>query len=386
MKKFIIFILTAVFTVALAACDMDLDDDSLSVGLIVSAAGANDNGYNESAINGLEEMEDEHGLRTQVVTSAEDIPGSLETLGEEGFDLVFSLEYNFDALIHDDGSGESIAEKYPDTTFVIFNDFANTDSDNEKIHDNVIEVLFNVNEASYIAGATSALVNEHHDVLFTSDDYDFTPTSENRAMGFVGGTESNGILVFSYGFAQGINHIAEEYDVSYELYETYSAGFASSQANYNTIDSYYGSGANIVFTSAGGVNVNMQNAADENGKLGIEVDADKDAEAAGHILTSVLKTTSVPVKDIVGELVEDELEGGRELFYDLDSGATGITDMSVIEDYIADTEDAQNKWSEIRSKLDEIRDDIADGTITVVDAQKGEDLDYDDLPNLEKAN
>ena len=257
MKKFIIFILTAVFTVALAACDMDLDDDSLSVGLIVSAAGANDNGYNESAINGLEEMEDEHGLRTQVVTSAEDIPGSLETLGEEGFDLVFSLEYNFDALIHDDGSGESIAEKYPDTTFVIFNDFANTDSDNEKIHDNVIEVLFNVNEASYIAGATSALVNEHHDVLFTSDDYDFTPTSENRAVGFVGGTESNGILVFSYGFAQGINHIAEDYDVNYEIYETYSAGFESSQANYNTIDSYYGSGANIVFTSAGGVNVNM---------------------------------------------------------------------------------------------------------------------------------
>lgn len=386
MRKIIIFLFAALIGMTLAACDTDVIDDSMKVGLIVSAAGANDNGYNESAINGLEDMEDEHNLQTQVVTSADDIPGSLETLAEEGFDLVFSLEYNFDALIHDDGSGESIAEQYPDTTFVIFNDFANTNEDGGKIHDNVIEVLFNVNEASFIAGAASTLVNEHHDVLFTSDDYDFTPTSENRAMGFVGGTESNGILVFSYGFAQGINHVAEEYDVDYELYETYSAGFASSQSNYNTIDSYYGSGANVVFTSAGGVNVNMQNAAADNGKLGIEVDADKDDQAPGHILTSVLKTTSVPVEDIVGDLVNGDLEGGREVFYDLDSGATGITDMSVIEEHIADTDEADEAWTDISSTLDDIRNDIADGTIEVVDAQSGEDLDYDDLPNLNKAN
>ena len=174
--------------------------------------------------------------------------------------------------------------------------------------------------------------------------------------------------------------------MNYDLYETYSAGFASSQENYNTIDSYYDNGVNVLFTAAGGVNVNMQNAAADNGRLGIEVDANKDAQAAGHILTSVLKITSVPVEDLVGEMMDGELEGGREVFYDLDSGATGITDMSVIEDSIADTEAAQDAWSDIRSTLDTIRADIADGTIDVVDAQKGEDLDYSTLPNLEKAN
>lgn len=380
MKKVLVLTMSLVVLFMLAACN--IGDDSLKVGLIVSAAGANDNGYNESAIEGLNQAAEEYDITTQVVTSADDIPGSLELLAEDGFDLIFSLEYDFDALIHDDGSGQSIAEKYPDTTFVIFNDFANTDGES-KIHNNVIEVLFNVNEASFLAGAVATLVNENHDVLFTSDDYDF---ADARAMGFVGGTMSNGILVFGYGFAQGINYIAEDLDVNYDFYQTYSAGFGASQGNYNTIDSYYNSGVNIVFAAAGGVSTNMKNAAASNGRLSIDVDADLDDSVPGSVLTSVLKNTNVPVYELVSELVDGTLEGGRELFYDLDSGATGITGMVVIEEYIAETTEAQTTWQDIKAQIDTIRDLIADGTIDVVDAQKGESLEFDDLPNVNLAN
>lgn len=126
--------------------------------------------------------------------------------------------------------------KYPNTTFVIFNDFANTNpTTKEKIHDNVIEVLFSVNEGSFLAGALAVLVNENNDVLFTDDDYHFTPTSQARAVGFVGGTQSNGISVFGFGFAQGVDYVAREYGVTYSLYENYSAGFGASDANFNNI-------------------------------------------------------------------------------------------------------------------------------------------------------
>ncbi len=381
MKKVLAFLLALTGVLLLAACG-DITDDEMKVGLIVSAAGANDNGYNEFAIEGLNQAAEDYDITTQVVTSAEDIPGSLEELADEGFDLIFSLEYDFDALIHDDGTGQSIAEKYPETTFVIFNDFANTDGDS-KIHDNVIEVLFNVNEGSFLAGAAAVLVNENHEILFTDEDYSFTPLEDARLMGFFGGTQSMGITVFSYGFAQGMNHVASELDVNYEFYTNYEVGFAASSANYSSIESLYNDGANVIFAAAGGVATNLRNAAVAEGKLAVDVDADQDATVPGHILTSVLKNTNVPVYELVTELVEGELEGGRDLFYDLDSGAAGITDMSVIEGYIDDSQEAQDKWEEIQDELDTIRGLINDGTIDVIDAQKGEELDLDDLTNVD---
>lgn len=387
MKKVLLLLLALFVGFSAVGCQDAEDEGITKVGLIVSAAGANDNGYNEFAIDGLENAETDFEIDTHVVTTADDVPGSLETLASDGYDLIFSLEYNFDALITDDGSGQSIAEQYPDTMFVIFNAFANTDPDTgDKIHDNVIEVLFNVNEASFLAGALSVMVNENNDVLFTDEDYSFTPTSESRAVGFVGGTESDGILVFSYGYAEGVNYVASDLGVTYDYYDTYSAGFAATPANYNTIDSFYDAGANVVFAAAGGVSTNMKNAAKDNGKLAIDVDANQDASVPGSVLTSVLKNTNVAVYDLVQKYVEDTIEGGVELFYDLDSGATGITDLSVIEGYIADTTAAQDAWQTIKDDIEDIRGLISDGTIDVTDAQAGESIDIDSLPNVDKAN
>lgn len=386
MKKVLLTLFLVAFSLTLIGCDDIVDDDEIKVGLIVSAAGANDNGYNEFAINGLETAEEDFDISINVVNTADDVPGSLEALAEDGFDLVFSLEYNFDALITDDGSGQSIAEQYPDTTFVIFNAFANTNGEGQKIHDNVIEVLFNVNEGSFLAGALAVLVNEHNDILFTDEAYEFTPVEETRAVGFVGGTQSDGILVFGYGFAEGVDYIASEMDVQYDLYETYSAGFGATPENYNTIMSYYDNGANVVFAAAGGVSTNMKNAAAASGKLSVDVDANQDASVPGSVLTSVLKNTDVAVYDLVSKFMDESIGEVTEIYYDLASGATGITDLSVIEGFVDEGEDAQAKWTEIKDKIDELVGLISDGTIDVTDAQKGETLDYDALTHVTKAN
>ncbi|XMB72784.1 BMP family ABC transporter substrate-binding protein [Mycoplasmatota bacterium WC30] len=386
MKKFLLALFAVIVSVALVACGDTTTQETVKVGLIVSAAGANDNGYNQFAIEGLTKAETDFGVDTHVVNNADDVPGSIETLAEDGYDLIFSLEYNFGALITDDGSGESIAEKYPDTTFVVFNAFANTNEAGEKVHDNVAEVLFNVNEGSFLAGALSVLVNENNELLFDSDDYSFTPTSESRGVGFIGGTQSDGISVFGYGFAQGVNYIAEELDVTYDIYETYSAGFAATPEIYNTIDSYFDSGVNVIFAAAGGVSTSMKNAAADNGKLSIDVDANQDASVPGSVLTSVLKNTNIAVYDLVDQFVDGTDIGGAEYFYDLNSGATGITDLATIEAYISEETSAQTKWTEIKAKIAELESAISDGTIDVIDAQAGETLDYATLPNVTPAN
>lgn len=386
MKKGLVLILVVLLAFSIAGCKPEAKTGEIKVALIVSSAGANDNGYNQFAIAGLDKAKADFDVTTHVVTTAEDVPGSLELLAEEGYDLIFSLEYNFHALIVDDGSGKSIAEKFPDTTFVIFNAFANTDETGNKIHQNVIEVLFNVNESSFLAGALSVLVNEANDVLFTDSAYQFTPTSADRAVGFVGGSQSPGIQVFSFGYVQGVNHVAKELGVTYRLYETYSTGFGASAANYNIIKSYYDNGANVIFAAAGGVSTNLKNAAVSTGKLAIDVDADQDASQPGSVLTSVLKNTNVSVYDIIEQYVDNTIKAGEHVFYDLNSGATGITELTVIEEHISDSAEAQAKWAEIKAKIADLHTKVANGTIKVVDAQAGEVLDYSTLTNVLKAN
>ena len=386
MKKGLLLLFTVLVAFTVFGCTNSTTEASIKIGLIVSAAGANDNGYNEFAINGLNQAAEDFNIDINVVSTADDVPGSLEALGEEGYNIVFSLEYNFDALITDDGSGKSIAEKYPDTMFVVFNALANTNTTGAKVHDNVIEVLFNVNESSFLAGALAVLVNESNDVLFTDSAYNFTPTSEARALGFVGGTQSSGITVFGYGFAEGANYIANQMDVNYNLYETYAAGFGASQANYTTIDSYFTSGVNVVFSAAGGVSTNMKNAAAANGKLSIDVDANQDNSVPGSVLTSVLKNTNVAVYDIISKYISNTLVGGVDVYYDLNSGATGITDLATISGFVSTSDAAQLRWNEIKAQIETIRAQISNGTIDVIDAQAGEVLDFATLTHITKVN
>lgn len=359
--------------------------NSLGVALITSAAGANDKGYNESAIKGLEKAKKEMGINYKVVEST-DIPGSLTQLAGAGYKVIFTLEYNFDALIKGVGGNKPIAQQYPNTTFVIFNDTPNTNKDGTAINKNVISVLFDVHEASFMAGALSTLVNENAASLFNPQDYNFTAGDAGRKIGFLGGTKSNGITVFSYGYAEGINYIAEQLNVKYTYFSDYNAGFSDPAAGSTKANTYYQAGANIVNAVAGAVGDGVDSKAKEVKKLSIEVDANKDANQPGYVLTSVLKNTEIPVYEIVKHYKDNSLDqvNGKTLSYNLASGATGITDLSAIGSKV--TAAGKAKWDEIKSQLDTISKKIASGEIKVTNAQAGESLDKTKLKNLSMPN
>lgn len=351
------------------------------IAVITSAAGQNDNGYNQSAVVGLEKIAQETGAETKVVET-EDIEGALKALAEDGYSMIFSLEYNFEALINGVGGEAPIAEQYPDTTFVVFNAEPNKDESGNAIQNNVISVLFDVHEASFLAGALSAQVIENQDVLF-GDSHSLTPVDNGgRTVGFIGGTNSAGITVFSFGYAEGINHVAAEMGVDYKYYADYSAGFADSATGSQIANTMYSQGANVVYVCAGVVGDGVTAKANEVKKLAIQVDANRDADQPGYVLTSVLKNTEVPVYELSKALIDGAIgdKAGQSIFYSLGSGATGITDLATIEDAIA--EGGQDKWAEIKAYVEDLASKIADGTITVTDAQAGESITSDDLSNV----
>lgn len=389
MKKVGIMLAGVMAVGSLTACggsdkkaDGDTASSDVSIAVICSSAGQNDNGYNQSAVDGAKKAAEELGIEYKVVEPTNGVPQALESLAEDGYDVIFNLEYDFEALISGTGGAKPIAEMYPDTTFVCVNDNPNQDENGKVIHENVISALFDVHQASYVAGALSVLVNENTETLFGTDDYKFTaPENGGRALGFIGGTNSNGITVFSYGFIEGMNHVAEELGVDYDYYAKYDAGFADSATGSTVAGTYYNQGANIIFSVAGSVGDGVAAKAKEEGKLMVHVDANKDAQQPGHILTSVLKNTEVPVYEITKAAVEgkiDEME--RVQSYTLASGAASITDLAEISKYVQ--EDGKEKWEEIKTYIADLEKQIGDGTITVTNAQAGEEFDTSTCKNV----
>ncbi len=357
-------------------------NSEVKIAIVCDSAGQNDNGYNQSAVAGVKKAAKELGVEYKVVEPTTGVPQALETLAEDGYHLIFNLEYDFEALISGTGGSKPIAEMYPDTTFVCFNDNPNKNESGEIIHENVISVLFDVHEASFVSGVLATLVNENAETLFGTEHYKFTPVDKGgRAIGFIGGTNSNGITVFSYGFLEGINYIAKELGVHYDYYAKYDAGFSDSATGGTVAGTYYNQGANVVFSVAGSVGDGAAAKAKEEGKLAIHVDANKDAQQSGYILTSVIKNTEVPVYEIIQAAVDGKISDmDRVQSYSLASKATSITDLSEISKFV--TDEGQTKWEEIKAKVSAIEKQICDGTIKVINAQNGEELDASALENV----
>lgn len=354
----------------------------LKIAIVCDAAGQNDNGYNQSAVQGAEEIAAAYGCDYKVVEPTQSTGDTLATLAEAGYNLIFSMVYDFDALVNGEAGSESIASMYPDTTFVVFNATPNVDENGEAIHDNIISILYNVNESSYLAGALSVLVNENASTLF-GEGYNFTSTDEARALGFIGGTDSDGIKVFSIGFVEGAQAIAAELGVTYDFYAKYDAGFSDTATGSSVAGTYYNQGANVVYVASGTVGDGVTAKAKEEGKLAVQVDSNKDDQQPGYVLTSVIKNTKVVVISLAEAAMDGSLSSVPSITtYDLASGSTTITDLSTISQYILTTDEAQAKWAEIQEEVAGLQAQISDGTIVVTNMQNGDTFDESTCPNI----
>lgn len=354
------------------------------VAIVCSAAGKNDNGYNQSAIEGLAKVQAELKLSTKVVETSDSltVPDALKQLAQAGTKVIFSLEYDFDALVNGVGGEKALAEQFPKTTFVVFNANPNLDKDGKPKFKNVVSVLFDVHEASFLAGYLSVLVNESLPALFDAKAYGFnTNPKTNRKLGFVGGTASDGIQVFSYGFMEGASLAAGELKAKYSYISKYDAGFGDATVGSSFAASCYAAGANIVYAVAGNVGTGVTSKAADAKRLAIEVDANKDSVRPGNILTSVLKNTSVPVVAIASAYKAGKLSTlPAVIFYNLDSGATGITDLATISSKVKP--EGKATWDGIVAKLGAVAEKVKKGEIKITNAQSGQKFNPATVPNL----
>jgi basic membrane protein A and related proteins len=301
--------------------------EAIRVGLVTDIGGLDDRSFNFLANRGLEQAERELGVDGRVVISRSnsDYVPNLTTLARQDYDLVVAVGFLMaDAL-------NVVAKRYPDVNFAII-DFAQEAMASKP--KNVRGLLFKEQEAGYLVGYLAGLV--------VKEDGGSNPTVSS-----VGGQKIPPVDRYIAGFQAG----ADAANPGIATLNGYSQDFVD-QAKCKEIGlAQIARGSTVVFQVAGQCGLGALSAANERNVWGIGVDADQ-GFLGSHILTSALKKVDVAVFQTIQEVDEGSFSGGENSVFDVASGGVGFGEVS------------SEVPSDLVSQLNQVQDDIADGTIS----------------------
>lgn len=305
------------------------------VGLVFDIGGRGDKSFNDSAAAGLDQAKAELGVETKDLSPAaggENRQELLQLLTDDGYELIFGVGFAF-------GDGvTAVGKASPDTSYAIIDSVVDLP--------NVASLTFAEEQGSYLVGAAAAL------------------KSASGHIGFVGGVDTDLIQKFEAGFRAGAQKIKPDIkiDVKYLTQPPDFSGFSDPAKGKEAALGMYSAGADIVYHAAGGSGTGVFQAAKESSTAdkkvwAIGVDSDQyesvgDATLQPFILTSMEKHVNVAVFDTIKAFVDGTMKVGTVQVFDLKNDGVGYSRSGGFVDDIAD-------------QLDDLKQQIIDGTITV---------------------
>ena len=306
-KLFAIGLAFTMMTTLLVGCSSKNDNagkDSASdkvytIGMITDTGGVNDESFNQSTWEGLQKAEKKFGsdkVKVKYLESTKDadyVP-NIETFVEEDLDLIIGVGYKIAGAI------EEAAKNYPEKEFAI------VDHAYEKQPENVTSLIYEDNTAAYLAGLVAA------------------KKTETNKVAFIGGIKSATLDKFEYGFRAGVKAANPKCELTVRYLNSFSdSALAKSVANQMHKD-----GVDVIYTAAGAAGTGAIEAAKENNKMAIGVDVDQSPLAPDNIISSTMKNVNVSIVNLVGEILEDNYQGGQVIVNTLASGGVGLSDTT----------------------------------------------------------
>ena len=303
-KKLISLSLTMIISAGILVGCGSSDGDSategkIKVGMITDVGGVHDESFNQSSWEGLQATQKELGKDKLDVnylesTQDSDYKPNIEQFVEDEYDLIIGVGYKLANEL------ETAAKNYPDQQFAII------DHTYEKQPENITSLSFESNESSYLAGLIAA------------------KKTETNKVAFIGGIKSATLDKFEYGFRAGVKAANPKCELTVRYLNSFSdSALAKSVANQMHKD-----GVDVIYTAAGAAGTGAIEAAKENNKMAIGVDVDQSPLAPDNIISSTMKNVNVSIVNLVGEILEDNYQGGQVIVNTLASGGVGLSDTT----------------------------------------------------------
>ena len=302
----------------------------IRVGLVTDIGGLNDRSFNALANKGLNDAKSQLGAEGRVITSDSnsDYVPNLSTLAQQKYDLVIGVGFLMAEAVN------TVAKKFPDTKFAVI------DVSQASLKDkptNVEGLLFAEQQAGYLAGYLAG---------------DYAKENNIDTISSVGGQKIPPVDHYIAGYQAG----AKAANPEIKTLNAYSQDFVDQAKCKEIALDQIERGAGVVFQVAGQCGLGALDAAKQEGKQGIGVDADQ-AYLGEHVLTSATKKVDVAVLDTVKSVQDDKFDAGSDQLFELKNDGVGIGKISAA-------------GSELESKLDPIKQQIIDGEIDVPDTVK----------------
>ena len=302
LKKLFAVGLTAIMMSSLlvgCSSKTESNEDVYKIGMISDTGGVNDESFNQSTWEGLQQAQEKYGkdkVQVKYVESSQeaDYTPNIETFVEEDLDLIIGVGYKMAGAI------EEASKNYPDVQFAII------DHSYEKQPENVTSLIYEDNTAAYLAGLVAA------------------KKTETNKVAFIGGIKSATLDKFEYGFRAGVKAA----NPNCELTVRYLNSFSDSALAKSVANQMHKDGVDVIYTAAGAAGTGAIEAAKEKNKMAIGVDVDQSPLAPDNIISSTMKNVNVSIVNLVGEILEDNYQGGQVIVNTLASGGVGLSDTT----------------------------------------------------------
>jgi basic membrane protein A and related proteins len=323
----------------------DEEPVDFSACMVSDQGGFEDRSFNQSGAEGLERAEAELGIDITLVESAADTDytPNIQSLVAQECDLIIGVGFLLEDPI------QSAAEANAETNFALVDsafttaDFAPVELENGK------PLLFNTQEAAFLAGYVAA------------------GASQTGVVATFGGIQIPSVSIFMDGFADGVALFNEENGADVQVLGwdkaaqtgTFTGDFENQANGQNVANGFIDQGADVIMPVAGPVGLGAAAAAQEAGDVWIiGVDADwyeTSPDYAPIILTSVVK--------LIGSAVYDTVEGAVNGEFD-PTPYVGTLENGGVD--IAPYHDAESAVpAEVATRVEELREEIASGERTV---------------------
>ena len=260
---------------------------------------------------GVRTAEEKLGITLTEVNGIENDPVATEMLlrdAAQNSELVLTAGYQMGAVL------ARVAPEFPDVNFAIFDVVLDIP--------NVASVNYKSNEGSFLVGAIAAL------------------KSESDKIGYIGGADVPLLQEFEAGYVAGIHTVNPDAEVTVEYISKDATGFGQPEKAKELALAQYANGIDVIYVAAGGSGQGVLEAAQEQRKFIIWVDANGNHLAPGIVLTSMTKEIPTSVQRIIQEAVEGSFMAGVRYFGLEDSGVSYAVDehnQSLLSDDIIAT-------------------------------------------------
>lgn len=271
--------------------------------LVTDLGTIDDKSFNQGAWEGMKKYAEENGISYKYYQPQEGTTDAyVETIGlavEGGAKLVVCPGFLFEEPVF------IVQDQYPDVHFILLDgEPHNGDYSEFKTNDTVMPILFQEDQAGYLAGYAAV-------------------KDGMTKLGFMGGMAVPAVIRYGYGFVQGADAAAKELGVNVEVMYNYTGAFAATPEAQAMAASWYQNGTEVVFGCGGAVGNSVMAAAEEAGAKVIGVDVDQSSES-DTVITSAMKMLSNSVYDGVKAFYDGSFPGGQTSVFTAENDGVGL--------------------------------------------------------------